>query len=200
MEAGLKTVPCEIIVADRLEAMRQSFNRNRHGVNNPLALGRFFKRMLKEGSLSIRGLAKKLRVPESRIRICLFYCKAADLRNRCAPQDADKKIAALSVKQVTAYLQLPADKANKLLEKGGDFDKALQVHRAKTNKRSACKPAGGEQSRAIKRGREQVDRSTLKALEDCWAIANATTRRAFITAIVADASVLTLVSEVIKQS
>jgi ParB-like chromosome segregation protein Spo0J len=186
-EAGIPVVPCEIIATDKFGVMRESFERNRRGVNNPLLLGRRFQRMLKEGHLTIRALAKELRVPESTIRTHLRYCKAADLRKRRAPQDADKKIAALTVKQVEAYLALPTKKANRLLDKPGDLEKAWEHHRGrKTKKQSETTTAAYKPGREIKRGKEQLNRSALKALEDSWAAANTTTRRAFIQAIEED--------------
>ena len=61
-EIGLALVSCEVIEADDFEAMRQTYKRNLHGSDDPVSLGRMFRRMLDERRLSQRALAQEIAV------------------------------------------------------------------------------------------------------------------------------------------
>jgi len=114
-EAGFALVPCEVIDADNFESMRQTYKRNQHGTNNPVLLGRFFKRMLTEREgLSQRTLAKEIEVSEGTIRNALQYAQAADVRN-------DYAFDKLSVKQVRLYNLLPRTLGDLWLETGASI-------------------------------------------------------------------------------
>src|SRR5688572_28545882 len=54
---NIATVQCELIHADQFDAMRQTYKRNQHGRNDPVRLGRMFRSMLTDRSLSQRELA-----------------------------------------------------------------------------------------------------------------------------------------------
>jgi ParB-like chromosome segregation protein Spo0J len=145
-ELGLAELPCEVVDVDDFEAMRQTYKRNRHGSDDPLQLGRMFKRMLDARGQSHRGLANEIEVSEGTIRNGLMYAEAAELRNsyvreggglaraelRKANEDAhtpDEQIARLSVRQVRAYLHLPPTIANLWLDAGADL---RELYRAKS--------------------------------------------------------------------
>jgi ParB-like chromosome segregation protein Spo0J len=126
MDVGLAEVPCEVIQADTLEAMRQTLARNHHGKNDPLLEGRVYERMMEEGKLAIRALARELGVTDGTIRNHLKYVEAAGVRNRYAPADADRLIGGLSIEQVKAYLALPEDKRDEWLDSGASLKEAEQ--------------------------------------------------------------------------
>lgn len=100
-EVGLDVIPVEIIEADDFEAMRQTYKRNQHGTHDPVRLGQMFRAMLDQRELSVRALAKEIEVCDGTIRNALAYADAAALRNSYA-------FSKLSIRQVRAYLQLPA--------------------------------------------------------------------------------------------
>ena len=144
-EAGFTEVPCEVIDADRFEAMRQTLARNRHGENDPVLLGRLYELMLKERKLSNRKLADQLGVSEGTIRNHRDYAKAAKLRNRYAPEGEDELISGLNTKQVAAYLSLK-EKGNEWLDAGTKLAHAEQLIAPKSDVKevisSATPPAG----------------------------------------------------------
>jgi hypothetical protein len=45
-DLGMAHVPCEIVDADDVEAIRQNYTRNKHGNRNPLKQGRAFARLM----------------------------------------------------------------------------------------------------------------------------------------------------------
>jgi hypothetical protein len=122
-EVGLAEIPCEVIEADDFEAMRQTYKRNQHGAHHPVLLGRMFRAMLTERSLSQRELAKEIAVSEGAIRTALLYVDAADVRNSYAGPDSEAAIARLSVRQVRAYIALPPRVGEVWLESGADLKK-----------------------------------------------------------------------------
>lgn len=136
-EVGLAEVPCEVIEVDDVEAMRQTYKRNRHGNDDALRLGRMFKRMMDTRGLSQRSLAKEIEISEGTIRNGLIYSDAADARNSYPhgemvkenAETPDEQIARLSVRQVRAYLQLPPTIANLWLDAGADL---RELYRAKS--------------------------------------------------------------------
>jgi ParB/RepB/Spo0J family partition protein len=125
-EANLPEIPCEVIDADDFEAMRQTYKRNQHGTHEPVTLGRMFRRMLAERSLSGRALAEEIAVSEGTVRNAVMYADAYDLRNSYAPDSADE-ISRLSVRQVRWYARLPPRVAQLWLDSGGDMKTILGV-------------------------------------------------------------------------
>jgi ParB family chromosome partitioning protein len=108
-DVGLSEVPCEVIDADDFECMRQTYKRNQHGTHDPLRLGRMFRRMMEDRNLSARALAEEIAVSEGTVRNAVMYAEAADMRNSYAPaipDENEKKISALSVRQVRCYVKL----------------------------------------------------------------------------------------------
>jgi ParB/RepB/Spo0J family partition protein len=128
-DVGLEEVPCEVIDADDSEAMRQTYKRNRHGNDDPVQLGRMFRRMMDAHGYTYRVLAKEIKVSEGTIRNALIYAEATVLRNSYArrdaaskdPETAKRQIANLTVREVRAYLQLPPIIANLWLDSGADL-------------------------------------------------------------------------------
>jgi ParB/RepB/Spo0J family partition protein len=113
-EIGLEKVTCEIIVADDFESMHQTYKRNQHGTHNPVLLGKMFKRMKKERSLSNRALAKEMEVSEGTVRNALLYAEAAEVRN-------DYAFEKLSVKQLRYLNMLPEKVRDLWLNSGADI-------------------------------------------------------------------------------
>lgn len=137
-EAGLAEIPCEVIVVDDFEAMRQTYKRNQHGTHNPVLLGRMFRRMLAERELSNRSLAAEMEVSEGTVRNALLYAEAADARNSYAaePDQAawrdqwsenvqlpspDDEVARLSVRSLREYLRLPPPIGDIWVSAGADL-------------------------------------------------------------------------------
>ncbi len=137
-DGDLKLVPCEIIDVNKFEAMRQTIVRNRHGDNNPVLLGRLFEKMLKVGKLSNRELAKNLDISEGTVRVHLQYTNAEKLRNDYAPKESLDKISGLHVKQIEAYLRLPAEKRDDWLDSGGRLEEAAKLMPAKPSAEKAA--------------------------------------------------------------
>ncbi len=131
---GFAEVPCEIIEADDFEAMRQTITRNRHGTINAVRMGRLLLRMMRERGLSQRALGQEIGLSEATVRNFVGYANAADLRNCCArqpgdgqPVDADELLAGMSVRQIHAYLELPEDRRDEWLDRGGHADEAAAI-------------------------------------------------------------------------
>jgi hypothetical protein len=118
--------------------MRETLLRNRHGENNPVLLGRLFGRMLRAGKLSNRELAKRLDVTEGTIRNHLNYDAAVKLRNSYAPKGALELIRGLTIKQVEAYLHLPAEKRDDWLDGGARLEDAAKLMPAKPSAEKAA--------------------------------------------------------------
>jgi ParB-like chromosome segregation protein Spo0J len=78
-DVGLAMVPVEVIEADEFEARRQTLIRNRTGRKDNLKLGRVYRDMLAERSLSNRELAEILQVSEGSIRNQLLYPECWEL-------------------------------------------------------------------------------------------------------------------------
>ncbi len=88
---GFDEVLCEVLHdVDDLEAMRQTYKRNRGGEDNNVLLGRMFAAMEKKGKLSTRKLARKINVPETTIRAKQRYAHAADQRSEYAGPGGDR--------------------------------------------------------------------------------------------------------------
>jgi len=98
--AGLTTVRCDIVDWDEIEAMRQTYKRNRGGHDDPVALGRMLRRMRESLSVSGRALAREINVNEGTVRNWILYADAVDVRSRYAPERAERDIAGLEVRQV----------------------------------------------------------------------------------------------------
>lgn len=121
-EVGLAEISCEVMDADDFEAMRQTYKRNQHGTHNKLLLAKMFKRMGKERGLSLRKLAKKIKVSEGTIRNTIEYLKAVKVRNGYAPgSDSEAAIADLTVRQVHLFNRLPETIGNMWLDSGADM-------------------------------------------------------------------------------
>jgi ParB/RepB/Spo0J family partition protein len=120
-DVGLSEVPCEVIDADDFEAMRQTYKRNQHGTHDPLLLGRMFRRMMESRSLSARALAEEITVSEGTVRNAVMYAEAWEVRNRYAPNESERKISDLSVRQVRTYLKLGGRLADLWLDAGADI-------------------------------------------------------------------------------
>jgi ParB/RepB/Spo0J family partition protein len=127
-EAGLTEVLCEVVEADDFESMRQTFKRNQHGTHHPVRLGRMFLTMMEARSLSQRELASTIDTSEGTVRNAVAYATAAGLRNGYAAEsgiseeDAELAIARLTVRQVRAYVGLPAPVRDIWLNAGADLD------------------------------------------------------------------------------
>jgi ParB-like chromosome segregation protein Spo0J len=120
-EVGLTAVPCQDILVDDFEAMRQSFKRNCHGTNDPVLLARMFKRMQEMQELSNRALAREIGISDGKLRNVLCYDKAAKLRTSCAPDKGDAQIARLTVEKVRYYCELPENERDAWLDAGADM-------------------------------------------------------------------------------
>jgi ParB-like chromosome segregation protein Spo0J len=148
-ECGLAEVPCEVIDADDFEAMRQSLTRNRHGENDPVRLGRLFRRMMRNKRLSGRKLGHLVGQSEGTIRNFVRYAEAAAVRNGYAPETADATVGGLPVAKVRLYLALPEGRRDEWLDRGASGDEANRileaVKRAKNSKgRAAEEQAAGD--------------------------------------------------------
>jgi ParB/RepB/Spo0J family partition protein len=148
-EAGFTEVPCEVVGADDFEAMRQTYKRNQHGTHDPVALGRMFRRMMQDRGLSGRAFAQEAGVSEGTVRNMLLYAEAADLRNSYASEGGrvpqwvclrgqsvkatpEAEIAALSVREVGWYTDLPPVVRDAWLNSGHDvkdLTKACRVRK-----------------------------------------------------------------------
>jgi len=123
-ELDLPEVPCEVLDIDDFEARRQTYKRNSHGQNDPLKLGQMFDQMRKAKKLSVRKLAKEIDLPEATVRNYLAYVRALSLRTEHTEHiralttqsfgmtisndpTPETEITALSIRQVTTYLDLP---------------------------------------------------------------------------------------------
>src|SRR5262249_40349201 len=113
---GFKDVPCEVVVIDEFEAMRQTYKRNCHGTADPVLLGCLFVLMMESKNLSMRKLAKEMNVTEGTIRNYLDFEKAARVRNGYVSGQGDEQVAGLTVKQVRQYLELPEKERDKWLD------------------------------------------------------------------------------------
>lgn len=121
-ELGWPDVQCEVVDVDDVEAMRQTFKRNEHGVSQAVYLGRMFKAMLNAQELSGRELAQMIGTSEGTVRNALVYERAAELRNRYAADDlVDDEIAKLTVRQVRTYVDLPSPIRDEWLDAGADL-------------------------------------------------------------------------------
>jgi ParB/RepB/Spo0J family partition protein len=132
-DVGLSEVPCEVLDADDFEAMRQTYKRNQHGTHDPLLLGRMFCRMMESRNLSARALAEEIAVSEGTVRNAMLYVEAADMRNCYAPdipKENEKKISALSVRQVRCYVKLGGRLADLWLNAKADLS-LLQPRRTR---------------------------------------------------------------------
>ncbi len=136
-QVGLSAITCEIIEVDTFESMRQTFKRNQHGRHHPVRLGRMFEAMMQDRGVSQRQLATEIDISEGSIRNALAYSHAVELRNGYAreiddddPAWADQEIGRLQIRQVRAYLSLPALVRDAWLDAGAnlkDLDRALAV-------------------------------------------------------------------------
>ena len=124
-EAGFSEILCEVRELDDFEALRECFKRNRGGKDNPLLLGRMFRKMLQakktQEKLSIRKLAEMIVVPASTINAYIGYVKAAELRGACAPGTAEDDISRLSHSRMRFYRELPDSVRDAWLDGGGDL-------------------------------------------------------------------------------
>jgi ParB-like chromosome segregation protein Spo0J len=140
-EIGLGEVPCEIIQADEFEALRQTYVRNLQGSRDPLRTGRLFQRMLELRGMSLesvsqREFARENNLNEATLRNYLLYARAAEVRNRYAPETGDDTIRGLSVAKVRQYLELPEDKRDEWLDRGAHSDEAAKILEAVGKKSS----------------------------------------------------------------
>jgi ParB-like chromosome segregation protein Spo0J len=133
-EVGLTEVPCEISDVDDFEAMRLTYVRNRHGNRDRLRTGRLVRSMLAlRGSLqdftekSRRKLAPLINASEGTLRNDLLFAEAADVRKRYAPETADETIGKLSVARVRRYVELPGDRRDEWLDRGGNLEEANKI-------------------------------------------------------------------------
>lgn len=133
-QVGLTMIACEIVEADDLEAMRQTFKRNQHGTHHPVRLGQMFRRMLAESGLSQRALAATISVSEGTIRNSVIYAQAFAMRNGYAagPSSAPS-IDTLSVRQVRAYVQLPPTIGNLWINCGADLAALMSMAPAQSS-------------------------------------------------------------------
>ena len=133
-EAGLDTVPCEVLEANDFEAMRQTYKRNQHGKHHRVLEGRLFRSMCQSRGVSNRELAKEIGVSEGTIRDAILWADAADLRNGYAPVpdlgdayaattwDAkDENFDGMTTRQLRAYVALPASVRDFWLDAGADL-------------------------------------------------------------------------------
>lgn len=121
MEAGLIEIPCEISEMGDFEAMRQTYKRNQHGEHDRVRLGQMFRRMMQEGNLSCRALAKEICIAEGTVRNNLQYAEAAEVRNGYARDTSHTDIARLKVQQVRRYLDLNEEVRDIWLDAGADL-------------------------------------------------------------------------------
>jgi hypothetical protein len=133
-EAGLKEVPCEVVEANGLEARRLTFVRGQHGTRDPLATGRLFRQMLDltgmaadASATSLRKFARDNNISEGTLRNYLLYARAAEVRNRYAPEIADETVRGLSVAKVRLYLELPEGRRDVWLDRGAQSDEANAI-------------------------------------------------------------------------
>lgn len=128
-ELEFTTIPCEIIQADDIEAMRQTYKRNMHGKFNPVKLGKMFKRAgAGKVDISLRKLAKEYDISEGTVRNALAYLKAQELRNSYAMPESEEKAAAikgLSIRQVRLYIALPPIIRDKWIDAEADIPSLL---------------------------------------------------------------------------
>jgi ParB/RepB/Spo0J family partition protein len=113
-EAGLVEIDVESVAVDDFEAMRQTWKRNQHGEMSPTGQGRMFRRMMEARQLSQRALAAEIGVSEGTIRNCLLYAEAAEVRNGYA-------FDAWTVRDIRAFLALPADQREAWLDGGSEL-------------------------------------------------------------------------------
>jgi ParB/RepB/Spo0J family partition protein len=125
-KVGLSKIAAEVVEADDFEVRRQTYKRNQHGEHDPALLGRMFRQMMDERSLSQRALAKEIAVSEGTIRNALLYAEAAELRNSYAVAhghdvDAAAEIGSLAVRQLRSYIALPDPIRQYWLRDGDDL-------------------------------------------------------------------------------
>jgi hypothetical protein len=122
---GFSEILCEVREIDEFDSMRECYKRNRGGKDNPLLLGRMFRKMLQakktQEKLSIRKLAEMIVVPASTINSYIGYVKAVELRGACAPDTADGDISRLSQTRMRLYRELPDSMRDAWLDGGGDL-------------------------------------------------------------------------------
>lgn len=120
---GLTALPCEIEHVDDFEAMLETFKRNESGENNPVLLGRMFRRMQRYGKgrkkLSNAELARKMKISEGKVRYAMQYADAAETRNSYVNQDSAEEIGRLPVRHIRIYLSLPLAIRDAWLDAGG---------------------------------------------------------------------------------
>jgi ParB-like chromosome segregation protein Spo0J len=165
-QAGLEAVPCEVIDVDDFEARRQSYQRNRHGAMNPVALGLMFRQMQEDRNLSQRELAKAIGTSEGTARNALLYAEAFKVRNRDAPDEARATVAGLTVQQVRAYLKRPAKQRNQWLDDGADLDSSDRSTRPTTaaaKKKASAGSGEGTESALTSEGQEAADQGAAEA-------------------------------------
>ncbi len=136
---GFAVVPCEVTDLDDFTAMLETLKRNQHGTHDPLLEAELFERMAVISGESGRQLAKRLSVSPATVANRLKYVTALRLRqarlqtmkaeggnapdsgapNPCASEADRRLIAALSLKQVELYLDLPHAFRDRWLDAGG---------------------------------------------------------------------------------
>jgi ParB-like chromosome segregation protein Spo0J len=155
-KCGFTEVPCQILDLGDYDALRETHQRTRHGSNDPLKLGRMFRQMMVVQGLSQRALGKELDIPEPTIRTFLAYAEAADVRNGYAhpkgikPEEVDRQVAKLTVKQVQNYRALPDDMRD------GWFDAGCQLREAERIKAQVNAAAGADAQAAVPAAAQQV--------------------------------------------
>jgi hypothetical protein len=130
-KADLSEVPCEVVEATSLEARRLTFVRGQHGNRDPLLTGRLFRQMLDltgmaadASGTSLRKFAQENNISEGTLRNYLLYARAAEVRNRYAPETADETIRGLPVVKLRLYLELPEGRRDEWLDRGAKSDEA----------------------------------------------------------------------------
>lgn len=150
---GLTEVLCEVVEIDDFESMRQTFKRNQHGRHDPVKLGRMFELMMEARGLSQRELATEMNISEATVRNGVIYACAAELRNRYAASAGEREqgheelIGCLTVRQVRAYVGLPAPISDVWLDAGADLKalaKASVVRVQEEGKESTFNFSGGD--------------------------------------------------------
>jgi ParB/RepB/Spo0J family partition protein len=104
-DAGLTSVPCQVLEADDFEARRATIRRNLHGTTCPLRFGRLCAEMFAlRPELSGRALAKELGVDPHTIRDGLTYQRLAAMGAERTGL-SEEQIAALPVRKARALLK-----------------------------------------------------------------------------------------------
>ena len=134
-DLGLPAVPCEVLEADDLESMRQTYKRNMHGTFNQAKLGAMFDRALSTAGWSQRELARQFNMSEGTVRNALLYHKADGLRNGYA-------FGKLSIRQIRVYLALPPIIRDKWLDAGADIKLLLTKRDLRSFQKENGRPFG----------------------------------------------------------